>query len=123
MPDVGEVPSPAAGDDEPRVDAHVVAIAHEAGREALGGGGDAAKAPVVERERCCVFAGPRLHLDEGERARPPGDDIHFTAGHTDATRKDPPAVKPQIPAGEGLGAAAPPFSLLAAHSLRSSARG
>ena len=97
-------------------------VAHVARREPLGGSGDPAQPPFVEREGGGVLGGARLHLDEGERAAPPGDDVDLAAGNAGAPGEDAPAVQPQIPAGERLGAAAALLGGLAVHLARSRAR-
>ena len=121
LPDVRDVLRPAARHDEHRVDADVVAIAHEARRQAFGRNGDTAKTPGVEGEGSGVLIGARLYLDEGKRAPAPGDDIHFSARRSRTAGENAPPVQAQVPAGEGLRAATPSFGSLAVH-LRESSR-
>ncbi len=113
---------PPARDDEQGVDPDVIPGAHEARAKALGSDRDAAQAVGIERECGRRFACTRLYLDERERMAAARDDIDFAARHSGAAREDAPAVDAQIPAGEGLGAAAAPFGRLAAHLDRSRAR-
>src|SRR6476661_9446835 len=96
---------PAARDHEQRIDTHVVAIAHEARREALGGNSDTTQAPFVERESGSAFARPRLDLHEGEGAAAPRDNVNFAAAHSRTACKNAPTVEPQVPACDGLGSA------------------
>ena len=77
LPDVGEVRRPAARQNEQSVDAQLVALAHVARRKLLGGGGDAAQPPLVERECRSAVIGARLDLDERQRASAPGHDVDF----------------------------------------------
>jgi hypothetical protein len=114
LPDIGEVPRPAPRHDEDRVDADIVAVAHEARCKAFGGGGDPPQPPRVEREFGGAVACPGLDLDEGERAPAPRNDVDFAAGDAGAPREDPPAVQPQPPGGQPLGAAASLLGQLAA---------
>ena len=97
---------PAATNDEHGIDPNVVAVAHVARREALGGDDHSAQSPLVEREGGRFFAGPRLDLDEGQRAPAPGNDVDLAAGDASAAREDSPAVEPQVPAGQRLRPAA-----------------
>ena len=97
---------PVARNDEHRVDPDVVAVTHVARREALRGNHDPAQSPLIEREGSGFVAGPRLDLDEGQRAPAPGNDVDLAAGDASAARKDAPAVEPEIPAGQRLRPAA-----------------
>jgi len=104
----------AARYEEDGVDADIVACAHKARRQPLGGDGDAAKPIAIERNGRALFAGARLDLDEGECPPAAGDDIDFAAGHSRALGENPPAVEAQPPGGQQLGLAASLLSKLAA---------
>ena len=83
---------------------------------------DAAQARTIEREGGGLAPCSRFHLDEGERAPAAGNHVNLATRHTGAPRQDPPALKPEKPAGQCLGAASPPFGRLPAHFPSSSAR-
>src|SRR3982751_1250534 len=106
LPDIDQVPRPPARDDEHRVDADVVAVAHEARGEALGGNRDAPQAVVVERKGCGLVRCARLNLDEGDGTAPAGDDVDLSAGNTRPSLENTPAAQAEVPAGERLGAPA-----------------
>src|SRR5947209_1161382 len=108
------MPRPASRDDEQGVDPYIVTLTHIAGRQTLSGDDDVAQ-PLIERECRGFVGGARLDLDKGERAPAPGDDVHFTAPNTGPPCEDAPALQPQVPAGECLGAAPTPFGRLAVH--------
>lgn len=113
---------PSSRHDEQRIDPDVVASAHIAPGEPLGGHRDAAQAPAIEGKGSCVLAGARLDLDECQRSSATGDDIDLTARHSGATGKDLPTLKAQVPAGECFGASTAPFGLSAVHLVSSIAR-
>ncbi len=106
LPYVSEVHREPARDDEHRVDADVIARTDIARGKLFGGGGDAAQAIAVERYRCGVGGGTLLDLDEGDHLAAPGDEVDLAAAQFDALGEDPPAVEPEPPGGEGLGATA-----------------
>ena len=97
---------PAAGNDEQRVDADVVAWAGEARRELLSGGRDPAQAVAVECEVGGFTAAALLDLDEGDDASAASDEIDLAAVDPRAAGEDPPAVEAKPPGGERFGAAA-----------------
>lgn len=109
LPDVGEVAGEAAGDEEDGVDTDVVAGTGEARGKLLGCCGDAAQAVAVEREVGGRCGGALLDLDKGDSATAAGDQIDLAAMDSHAPREDPPAVEPQPPGGERLGAPAAAF--------------
>src|SRR5690606_6987226 len=109
MPGVSYMMRQAAGHDEDRIDADRVARPGVARRQRLGGAGDAAQPPVVERERRRLLAGARLHLDEGERAATPRDDIDLAHRRARPHCQNPPAPEPEPPGGPPLGAPAAAF--------------
>jgi len=113
---------PAARNDEHRIDPDVVAVAHVTWREALRGDHDPAQSPLIEREGSGFVAGPRLDLDEGQRAPPAGNDVDLAAGDAGAARKDAPAIEPQVPAGERLRPAAALLGRLPVQRMSSSTR-
>jgi hypothetical protein len=104
----------AARDDEDGVDADVVAGAHEARRQPLGGDDDAAQAIVVERDGGAFFGGASLEFDEGDDAAAAGDQVDFAAGDPRPPRENPPTMQPQPPGRQPLGAAAAFLGQLAA---------
>src|SRR5690349_11437352 len=106
---------PTARNDEDGVNAQVVARAHITRREPLGGGHDAPQPPLVEREARGRVGGTRLHFDEGERSAAPCNHIDLAAAHASTPREDAPAVKTEVPARQGLCAAAALLSGLAVH--------
>jgi hypothetical protein len=106
---------PAARNDEYGVDAELVAVAHVARGEPLGGDDDAAQPVRVERECGGVFGRSRLDLDERQGAAAPGDDVDFAAGDAGAPGDDPPAVQAEPSSGDGLGAAATLFRSVTVH--------
>ena len=116
-PDIGEVARQPSGHQEDRVYPNIVIGTCIAGREALGGDGNPAKSIFVEREGCRLVASSLLHLDEGNHFSAPRNQVHFAAGNAGAARQDSPAVKPQPPGGDGLGAPSSSFRDLAIHAL------
>lgn len=114
VPDIGEVARQLAGQEEDGVDANVVAGAHEARGEPLGGGDDPAQAIVVEGHGGAFLGGARLDLDEGDDVPAAGDQVDFAAGDAGPLGEDPPAMEPQPPGSEALGAAAALLGQLAA---------
>ena len=122
MPHVGEMPGPAARNNEQSIDANVVAVTHIARREALGRRGDPPQAPLVERESSGVLACTGLNLHEGDGAASSRNDVDLTASNPCTSREDPPAMDPQIPARSRLGAAAALFGSVSVHFARSRAR-
>ena len=112
----------AAGNDEDGVDPDVVAGTGEARSEALGGNGNAAEAIFVERQAGSVVGRALLDLDERHHAAAPRDQIDLAAGRASADGEDPPALEPQPPGGEPLGAAAPALGRGAVQRASSSAR-
>ena len=122
LPHVRQVARPAAGDDEQSVDADIVAWAHEARSEPLGGYRNAAQALAVEREGCGLSAGARLDLDERKGAPAPRDQVYFAAGHARAPGEDAPAVQAKVKGRELLGPAPALFGFPAVHADRSRAR-
>jgi hypothetical protein len=112
-----------AGQEEDGVDTNVVAGPGKAGRQPLGGDGNAAQPKLVERHRRALLGGARLNLDEGDNPSAARDQIDFAAGDARSYRQDPPAMQPQPPGSEALAAPAAPFCKLAAvQRLSSSAR-
>src|SRR4051812_14614326 len=105
----------AAGDDEHRVDADVVARFGIAGDERLGRSGDAAEAIIVERKPCLASRRARLHLDEGDRSAATGDEIDLADRRADSAAEDGPALEAQPPGGIAFRAAAAAFGPLALH--------
>jgi hypothetical protein len=120
LPHVGEVPRELAGHDEERVDSDVVAIAHVALRQPLGGDRDSAEAVAVEREGRGLLAPARLNFDEGQGPASARDDIDFAARDSRPAGKNPPPLQAQIPARQSLGPATPAFRLLPVHLRESS---
>ncbi len=106
----------AARDDEDRVDADVVAGAGEALLELARGDRDPAQAMLVERECSGIGGGALLDLDKRQHLATPRDQIDLTAAHFHPLGEDPPAVKPQPPGGDGLGAAAALLGVTAVQS-------
>jgi hypothetical protein len=113
-----------ARDDEDGVDLDVVAGAGVARRKLLGGGRDPAQPIPVEREADRVEGRAVLDLDERQAFAAPSDEIDLAPANLDPPREDSPAVKPQPPGGDGLGAAAAPLGEVALQppSARASAR-
>ena len=109
VPDIGDVPWPSSRNDEHRVDPDRVAGTGVARDQRLGGAGDPAQPPIVERQRRIRFGGARFHLDEGEHAAAPGDQIDLADPGADAHREDAPAVQPEPPGRDPLGP--PPAAL------------
>src|SRR5438128_1386798 len=116
------MPRPALRNDEQSIDTHVVAVAQIARREPPRGRDNPAQPPPIQPERGGIFGGARLDLDKGEDLSAPRYYVDFAAGHTRTPGEDAPAVEPEIPAGEGLGAAAAPLGGLSLHLARSRAR-
>ena len=98
--------------DEDCVDANVVAGAGVTRGELLGGNGDAAQAILIERKGGGVGSSALLDLDERDQFAAPGDQIDLAAAHLHAAGDDSPAVEPEPPGGNGLGAAATLFGLV-----------
>lgn len=122
-PDVGQVAGKAAGNDEDGVDPDHLAGAGVARGQALGGDHDAAQAIGVKRPGGGLLGAPLFDLDEGEGAAAAGDKVDFTAGNAGAAGKDRPAVEPQPPGGDALGAPPALFGLETIQvALRSRAR-
>lgn len=110
-------------DDEQSIDPDIVAGAHVARRQPLGGNCHPAEAVAVERKCRGLGGGARLDLDEGERAPSAGDYVDLASGHPGTAGEDPPAVKAEPPGGDCLGAAAAFLGPAAVHLLeRISAR-
>ena len=122
MPDIGEVARPTPGNDENGVDPDIVAAPHEARCQLLRGDRHSAQAMLIEREVGGFGGAARLDLNEGEGPASPGNDVDFTAAHPRAALDHTPAVQPQIPAGESLGAAAALLGGVAVQRISSSTR-
>ena len=106
----------AARDDEDRVDADVVAGAGIARLELARGNRDPAQAMFVERLGGGVSGGALFDLDESQHPAAPRDQIDLTAAHFDAGGEDPPAVEPEPPRRDRLGAAAALLGVVAVQS-------
>ena len=106
LPDVGKVAREAAGDDEHRIDADVVAGSGVASRELLGRCGDPAQPVAVEREVGGFAGGALLDLDEGDDTTAAGDQIDLAAVHPHALPNDAPTAKAKPPCSQCFGAAA-----------------
>lgn len=117
VPDVDEVAGQAAGNEEQRVDAYIVAVLGKARRQPLGGNCDAAQAIFVECPGCRILGGALLDLDEGECAAAPGDEVDFAARNAGTAGEDSPAVQAQPPGGERLRPAPARFGDLPVQSL------
>jgi hypothetical protein len=102
LPDVGQVARQPAGDDVQRVDADIVAGTGEARRELLGGGGDPAQSPRVQRKARGKVVGALLDLDKRDHAAAADDEVDLAATGADPTGKHAPAVQPEPPGGNGL---------------------
>jgi hypothetical protein len=122
LPDIGEMPGPAARDDEQGIDADIVAGSHVALRKPFGGNGDASKPPIVERECRRFEARTLLDFDEGQDPAAASDNVNLAPLDARSPRENPPAVEAQIPASEGFGAATAPLGRMAVHRANSSAR-
>jgi len=119
---MGEVPRPAPRNDEQRVDADGVTVAHVTRRQTLRGDDHAPKPPIIEREGCGSFGRARFHFDEGEGSSSASYDVDFATWHACATSEDSPALETKVPAGERLRPAAALFRRFSVHFDRSSAR-
>jgi hypothetical protein len=64
--------------------------------------------PLTRQQRGCgaVEIAPRLHLDNGKDAAPPGDDVDLSRGAAPVDGNDAPAAQAQMPAAQPLGDAA-----------------
>jgi hypothetical protein len=91
---------------EDRIDPYVVAVAGKAWCEPLGGHRDPPQPVMIEGHSGTFLATPRLHLDERHYSTASGDQVDFTAGHARTLGQDPPAMQPQPPGRQPLGAAA-----------------
>lgn len=107
----------APRDDEDGVDADRVAGLGIARGQALGGGRDAAQTIFVERQGRGILAGALLDLDEGEGMAAPRNQVDLAARDPRAPRENMPAVQPEPPCRDRLGAAPPRFGRLAGQSL------
>lgn len=85
---------------------------------------DPAQAMMIDRKVKVVGPVAPFHLDEGEGAAAPGDQIDLASGHAQPFAQNPPAVKAQPPGGVTLGPAAPCFGggTVQARSFSASAR-
>lgn len=99
----------AARDDENGVDADIVTVARVARGKLFGGGGDPSQAAAIERHSGGIGGRALFHFDEGEHFAAPGDEVDLAATKLHAPAKDSPAVEPEPPGGDGLGAATAPF--------------
>lgn len=106
VPDVREMPRETAGQEKDGVDADIIAVAHEARRQPLSRDRDAAQAILVEGHRRAFLAGARLDLDKGDDAAAACDQVDLAAGNARPCRQDAPAMQPQPPGRQPLGAAA-----------------
>ena len=106
LPDVGQVARQPARDDEHGVDQVIVAGAHVARRQPLGGDRDPAQPVAVEREGGGVDARTSLDLDERQDPAAAGDDIDLAARNPRPPGEDSPTAETKPPGGNGLGAAA-----------------
>ena len=95
----------ASRDDEDRIDANVVARPGVTRLELARGDRDAAQAMLIERKRRSVGGGALFDLDEGQHLAAPRDQINLAAAHFDPLGENSPAVEPQPPGGNRLGAA------------------
>lgn len=95
-----------AWQEENGVDADVVAGAHEARRQSLGGDDDPSQSIVVESHRRSFLGRAGLDLDEGDDPPAAGDQVDLAARNSRPLGEDPPAMQPQPPGGQPLGAAA-----------------
>ncbi len=86
VPDVGEVPRPAAGNDEQGVDPDIITVAHVAWRETFGRDNDAPQPPIVKRKRRRVDTRAGLHLDESQSPSAPGNDVYLASPYASAPR-------------------------------------
>jgi hypothetical protein len=112
-----------AGHEEDGIDADVVALAGVTRRQPLGGDRNAPQPVLVEGHGHALFGASRFDLDEGDNAPAAGHQVDFAARHSGALGQDAPAMQPQPPGGEALGAAAPPLRFEASvQRLSSSAR-
>lgn len=93
-----------AGHEEQNVDSNVIVVPREAWREPLGGCCDTAQAALIKGHRGSRLAGALFDLDEGDDPAATGDQVDFTAGHACPPSENAPAVKPQPPGGQRLGA-------------------
>ena len=120
LPDIRQMAREPSGDDEQGVDPDIVTVAHIAWSEPLRGDSDPAQAVAVERPGRRFFRSAGFHFHKGEGSAAPGDDVDFTARNPRPPRQDSLAFQPQIPAGEGFGAAASLLRFLALHLEESS---
>jgi hypothetical protein len=105
----------AARHDENRVEAHIVSGTHEAGRECIGCGGDAAEAELVERVIGFSGGGASLYLDESNNAAPAGNEIDFSHWCTHPPSNDPPALQLEPKPRQPFRSPAAAFGALAFH--------
>ena len=114
----------AAGDNEDRVDADVVAWAGIARSERFCRGGDAAQTMAIERHPGGIGGGALFDLDERQHVSTARDQVDFPAAQLDPPPENPPALESEPPSGEGLGTSAAPFGFLPAQVAdpRASAR-
>ena len=111
VPHVGEMARQLAGQQEDGVDADVVAGAHEARRQPLGGDDDPAQPIVVEGDGGAFLGGARLDLDEGDDFAAAGNQVDFAARDARPLGEDPPAAKSQPPGRQPFRAPAAPLRL------------
>jgi hypothetical protein len=116
------MPWPAPGNYKQSVDPHIIAVAHVAGSKPFRGDGDPAQPVIIEREGRSSIVRACFDLDESDGPAAASDNIYLAAGYARAPREDPPAVEPQVPAGERFCSATAPFRGLKFHFERSRAR-
>lgn len=102
MPDIDEATGQAAWDDEQGVNANVVAVACVTRRKPLRGDRDPAQTIFVECPGSRFLAAALLHLDKGEDAAAPGNEVDLAAWNARPPREDSPALETQPPGREGF---------------------
>ena len=117
LPDVGQVARQPARDDEQGVDPDIVAGAHVARRQPLGGDRDPAQPVAVEREGGGVDARTSLDLDERQDPAAAGDDIDLAARNPRPPGEDSPTAETKPPGGNGFRAPSTGFRDVAVKAL------
>src|SRR5690606_5770561 len=121
LPGIDDVARPAAGRKQQHIDADRVVRSGVAMRNHFNGGGDAAQAIFVDRQRQFGRSRAPLDLDERDRPPAPGYQVYLAPRRLHPPGDDAPSVQAQPPGGPAFAAPAALLGKFALH-LISSAR-